>query len=58
MGGAGGRQINVAIDAEARIDISDIPNLLVNNGFRILGFSEESVNLETAFMRLTKGVVQ
>lgn len=58
VGGAGGRQINVAIDAEARIDISDIPNLLVNNGFRILGFSEESVNLETAFMRLTKGVVQ
>ncbi|MBX3386148.1 MAG: ABC transporter ATP-binding protein [Phycisphaeraceae bacterium] len=57
--GAGdGRIIHVALDPGARLDISDIPNVLMNNGFRILSFSEESVNLETAFMRLTKGVVQ
>jgi ABC-2 type transport system ATP-binding protein len=37
---------------------SDLPNILVNNGFRITKFTEEPVNLETAFMRLTKGLVQ
>jgi ABC-2 type transport system ATP-binding protein len=41
-----------------RVDLSDIPNILINNGFRIAQFSEEPVNLETAFMRLTKGLVQ
>jgi hypothetical protein len=30
----------------------------VNNGFRITHFADEPVNLETAFMRLTKGLVQ
>ncbi len=53
-----GRIIHVALDPEAKLDITDIPNVLMNNGFRILSFTEESVNLETAFMRLTKGVVQ
>jgi len=58
-GGSGdGRVINVHFDAEAKTDVSDVPNLLINNGFRILNFTEEAVNLETAFMRLTKGVVQ
>ncbi len=37
---------------------SDIPNILINNGFRMTKFVEEPVNLETAFMRLTKGLVQ
>lgn len=37
---------------------SDVPSLLINSGFRINGFGEEPVNLETAFMRLTQGVVQ
>jgi hypothetical protein len=32
--------------------------MLINNGFRIVQFTEEAVNLETAFMRLTKGAVQ
>jgi hypothetical protein len=58
-GGAGdGRIINVHFDADAKTDVSDVPNLLVNNGFRLLTFTEEAVNLETAFMRLTKGAVQ
>ncbi len=38
--------------------VTDIPNILVNKGFRITSFVEEAVNLETAFMRLTKGMVQ
>ncbi len=37
---------------------TDIPNILINAGFRITKFGEEAVNLETAFMRLTKGIVQ
>ncbi len=37
---------------------TDIPNILINGGFRITRFGEEAVNLETAFMRLTKGMVQ
>jgi ABC-2 type transport system ATP-binding protein len=38
--------------------VSDVPNMLVNKGYRISKFAEEPVNLETAFMRLTKGLVQ
>jgi len=53
-----GRMINVVFDPDAKTDITDVPNLLVNNGFRITTFTEEAVNLETAFMRLTKGAVQ
>ena len=37
---------------------TDLPNILVNHGFRLTKFTEEAVNLETAFMRLTKGMVQ
>lgn len=54
----GGHTIQITIDPGAKVDVSDIPNLLVNSGFRIIRFGEEAVNLETAFMRLTKGVVQ
>ncbi len=54
----GGRVIQVTIDSSAKIDVTDIPNLLVNQGFRIVRFGEEALNLETAFMRLTKGMVQ
>jgi len=32
--------------------------VLVTRGFRMTKFAEEPVNLETAFMRLTKGLVQ
>jgi len=40
------------------LDYSFIPTLLVTNGFRINLFKEEEMNLETAFMHLTKGIVQ
>ena len=53
-----GRIINVTFDSESKTDITDVPNMLVNQGFRIVTFTEEAMNLETAFMRLTKGVVQ
>jgi ABC-2 type transport system ATP-binding protein len=39
-------------------DYSFVPAQLVNAGFRLTMIREEEVNLETAFMRLTKGMVQ
>lgn len=48
----------VAFDDAKGHTFTDLPNVLVNQGFRIAQFSEEPVNLETAFMRLTKGLVQ
>ena len=39
-------------------DYSDIPAALVGGGFALMLFREEEVNLETAFMELTKGLVQ
>jgi ABC-2 type transport system ATP-binding protein len=37
-------------------DYTFIPALLVENGLRLTLFKEEEINLETAFMRLTKGI--
>jgi len=39
-------------------DYSFVPQQLVNAGYRLTMLKEEEVNLETAFMRLTKGIVQ
>jgi ABC-2 type transport system ATP-binding protein len=39
-------------------DYSFVPQRLVQGGFRLTLLKEEEVNLETAFMRLTKGMVQ
>jgi ABC-2 type transport system ATP-binding protein len=39
-------------------DWSWVPTRLVQAGFRLTLLKEEEVNLETAFMRLTKGMVQ
>lgn len=39
-------------------DYSDLPAVLVQAGFAIRLFREEDVNLETAFLQLTKGLVQ
>jgi ABC-2 type transport system ATP-binding protein len=49
--------IAVHFEHGGKTDLSDLPNILINSGFRIVQFSEEAVNLETAFMRLTKGLV-
>ena len=40
------------------MDYTALPTLLIERGFRIELFGEEEVNLETAFMHLTKGLVQ
>jgi len=37
-------------------DYSDLPTLLVQAGFKIKTFKEDEINLETAFMHLTKGI--
>ncbi|MBL8763834.1 MAG: ABC transporter ATP-binding protein [Phycisphaerae bacterium] len=58
QGGAPRQIIQVSIAADAKLDLSDLPNLLMNQGFRLVKFTEEPINLETAFMRLTKGLVQ
>ena len=39
-------------------DYSFIPARLIQGGFKLTLLKEEEVNLETAFMRLTKGMVQ
>jgi ABC-2 type transport system ATP-binding protein len=39
-------------------DYSFVPQQLVSAGFKLTMLREEEVNLETAFMRLTKGMVQ
>ena len=40
------------------LDYSDLPGALIAAGFKLKLFREEDVNLETAFMELTKGLVQ
>jgi ABC-2 type transport system ATP-binding protein len=54
----GGVRIDVSVDPESGFRISEIPARLVANGFRLASMQREQVNLETAFMRLTKGLVQ
>lgn len=39
-------------------DFTGVTKLLIDNNFKIREIREEDVNLETAFMRLTKGMVQ
>lgn len=41
---------------EGTADYSDLPTLLVQAGHKITLFREEELNLETAFMALTKGI--
>jgi len=53
-----GRVVQLSYEDASGKSFTDIPNLLVNQGFRVWKFTEEPVNLETAFMRLTKGLVQ
>ena len=49
-------QIVVELDTQTH-DFSNVARVLLNNKFRIQEIKEEEVNLETAFMRLTKGIV-
>ena len=49
--------LEIAIKAGIE-DYSFVPTRLVQAGYRLTMLREEEVNLETAFMRLTKGMVQ
>ena len=42
--------------AEGVEDYSDLPTLLVQAGHKLTLFKEDEINLETAFMALTKGI--
>ena len=53
----GTTRIDITIDPESGLPISEIPNRLIAQGFRVSALQQEQVNLETAFMRLTKGLV-
>lgn len=50
-------RIDVTIDPESGLPVSELPSRLIARGFRIASLQQEQVNLETAFMRLTKGLV-
>ncbi len=53
-----GRQIlSLSVNKEQGIDdYCDLPTILVENGLKIRSFKEDEINLETAFMTLTKGI--
>ena len=53
----GRRTLRVSLEKEQGLDsYCDLPTLLVENGFKIRSFKEDEINLETAFMTLTKGI--
>jgi ABC-2 type transport system ATP-binding protein len=53
----GVERIDVTMDSQSTLDSSELPNRLISQGFRITSMQAERINLETAFMRLTKGLV-
>lgn len=53
----GHTMLSLTLDPEVGLSVSEIPSRLVAQGFRVSALHEERVNLETAFMRLTKGLV-
>jgi ABC-2 type transport system ATP-binding protein len=53
----GAPRIELTIDPGSGLPIADLPNRLIAQGFRLSAMHQEKVNLETAFMRLTKGLV-
>jgi ABC-2 type transport system ATP-binding protein len=54
---SGRPMIRISLDKEKGLDdYCDLPTLLVEHGFKIRSFKEDEINLETAFMTLTKGI--
>ena len=53
----GTTRIDVTIDSQSQLDYAELPNRLIAQGFRLKAMQAEPINLETAFMRLTKGLV-
>ena len=53
---SGKQHIRLSLNKDQGLDdYSDLPTLLVQHGFKIRSFKEDEINLETAFMTLTKG---
>jgi ABC-2 type transport system ATP-binding protein len=55
------RAVNGHLEVAVKDDVTDfsfVPQRLIAAGYKLTMFKEEEVNLETAFMRLTKGMVQ
>ena len=50
-------RIDVVIDPSSGLPVSELPSRLIAQGFRLSAMHQEQANLETAFMRLTKGLV-
>ena len=50
-------RIDVTLDPESGLPVSELPSRLIASGFRVASMQQEQINLETAFMRLTKGLV-
>ena len=54
---SGVRRIDVTLEPNAVLSPSELASRLLANGFRLARLHPEQVSLETAFMRLTKGIV-
>ncbi len=51
------QSIRVSLEKEKGLDdYCDLPTVLIENGFKIRSFKEDEINLETAFLTLTKGI--
>jgi ABC-2 type transport system ATP-binding protein len=50
-------RVDVTLDPAAGVPLSDLPARLVSAGFRLTGMQQAATDLETAFLRLTKGLV-
>jgi ABC-2 type transport system ATP-binding protein len=54
---SGKQYLRLSLDKDKGLDnYCDLPTLLVQHGFKIRSFKEDEINLETAFMTLTKGI--
>jgi len=53
----GGRRMDVQLEPDADIAASELAARLLAQGFRLSRLQPEEISLETAFMRLTKGLV-
>ena len=49
--------LEVVIRNDAEFPLSELASRLIAQGYRVAAMQQEQVNLETAFMRLTKGIV-
>ena len=53
----GGQRMDVMLEPNAEIAASELAARLLAQGYRLARLQPEQISLETAFMRLTKGLV-